>query len=249
MIQKFKITACAFILVLLGSSLMTVSSVLAHNAEAEDLGDHTHEHGEEVEETCYDEMDQEIDCIRSRACDALRLQIEEISASLKHKDARIAHLHEQYSIALLESIEKDETIADLTDRFAQHAQAQAELYAIIAELQNQLSTAHSEVHAHHDGIPISQLQCINFDQLYGDQDDEVCWIQTSGGLWYDEAIERCSSESTPEQCVLYLNDLTHHYGSFVYFLTNDKYFPEDAPGPGTVTLFWQPATGKILFNR
>jgi hypothetical protein len=196
MLQKFKITSCAFILVLFGFSLMTVSPVLAHNAEAEDLGDHTHEH----EEAAVDDAEG--------TKEALKLQIEEISASLKHKDARIAHLHEQYSIALLESIEKDETIADLTDRFAQHAQAQAEFDATIAELQNQLSTAHSESEAQVELIADLQWQLATAIARAGEAptgQDEVGRTQSSPGLWSDEAREHCS---TSMECNEYLKQFT-----------------------------------------
>ena len=101
MLQKFKITSCASILVLFGFSLMTVSPVLAHNAEAEDLGDHTHEH----EEAAVDDAEG--------TKEALKLQIEEINGWLEEKDARIADLQEQLSTASSELQDKDETIADL----------------------------------------------------------------------------------------------------------------------------------------
>ena len=101
MLQKFKITSCAFILVLFGFSLMTVSPVLAHNAVAFDEGDHTYEY----EEAAVDDAEG--------TKEALKLQIEEISASLKDKDATIADLQNQLSTAHSESEAQVDLIADL----------------------------------------------------------------------------------------------------------------------------------------
>ena len=140
MLQKFKITSWAFILVLFGFSLMTVSPVLAHNAVAFDEGDHTYEY----EEAAVDDAEG--------TKEALKLQIEEINGWLKDKDARIADLQEQLSTASSELQEKDETIADLTDRFASFEQSQAEFDATIAELEEQLSTASSESQAKDETI-------------------------------------------------------------------------------------------------
>jgi len=101
MLQKFKITSCAFILVLFGFSLMTVSPVLAHNAVAFDEGDHTYEY----EEAAVDDAEG--------TKEALKLQIEEISASLKDKDATIADLQNAFKDCILESKAQVELIADL----------------------------------------------------------------------------------------------------------------------------------------
>jgi hypothetical protein len=150
MLQKFKITSCAFILVLFGFSLMTVSPVLAHNAVAFDEGDHTYEY----EEAAVDDAE---------GCkEALKLGqslVEEISASLKDKDATIA------------------------------------------DLQNQLSTAHSESEAQVDLIADLKWQLATAIALGGEAQTGLCLdemvgrIETSCGLWSDEAREHCSTSS------------------------------------------------------
>jgi len=104
MLQKFKITSWAFILVLFGFSLMTVSPVLAHNAVAFDEGDHTYEY----EEAAVDDAE---------GCkEALKLGqslVEEISASLKDKDATIADLQNQVSTLFEKFVVQVDLIADL----------------------------------------------------------------------------------------------------------------------------------------
>ena len=160
MLQKFKITSCAFILFLFGFSLMTVSPVLAADGDGFTVCDNMPEAASKL--TCFRDLARslraEVEDMTTAASsqeaavddaegtkEALKLQIEEISGWLKDKDARIADLQEQLSTASSELQEKDETIADLTDRFASFEQSQAEFDATIAELEEQLSTASSEL--------------------------------------------------------------------------------------------------------
>ena len=178
MLQKFKITSCAFILFLFGFSLMTVSPVLAADGDGFTVCDNMPEAASKL--TCFrdlarslraevedmttaassqeaavddaegtkealklqieeingwlEEKDARIEEKDARIADlqeqlstasdaeganvALKLQIEEINGWLEEKDARIADLQEQLSTASSELQDKDETIADLTDRFA-----------------------------------------------------------------------------------------------------------------------------------
>jgi len=167
MLQKFKITSCAFILVLFGFSLMTVSPVLAADGDGFTVCDNMPEAASKL--TCFRDLARslraEVEDMTTAASsqeaavddaegtkEALKLQIEEISGWLKDKDARIADLQEQLSTASSELQEKDETIADLTDRFASFEQSQAEFDATIAELEEQLSTASSESQAKDETI-------------------------------------------------------------------------------------------------
>jgi uncharacterized coiled-coil protein SlyX len=167
MLQKFKITSCAFILFLFGFSLMTVSPVLAADGDGFTVCDNMPEAASKL--TCFRDLARslraEVEDMTTAASsqeaavddaegtkEALKLQIEEISGWLKDKDARIADLQEQLSTASSELQEKDETIADLTDRFASFEQSQAEFDATIAELEEQLSTASSESQAKDETI-------------------------------------------------------------------------------------------------
>ena len=212
MLKKFKIASIAFILVLFGFSLMTVSPVLAVDGDGFTVCDNMSEAASKlscfkdlarslraaVEEAAnasrsqeatvddaegtkealklqieeingwLEEKDARIEEKDARIADlqeqlstasdaeganvALKLQIEEINGWLKDKDARIADLQEQLSTASSELQEKDETIADLTDRFASFEQSQAEFDATIAELEEQLSTASSESQAKDETI-------------------------------------------------------------------------------------------------
>ena len=134
MLQKFKITSCAFILVLFGFSLMTVSPVLAHNAVAFDEGDHTYEY----EEAAVDDAEG--------TKEALKLQIEEINgwleekdARIEEKDARIADLQEQFSTASSELQDKDGTIADLQSQLSTASSELQDKDETIADLQSQLT--------------------------------------------------------------------------------------------------------------
>ena len=140
MLQKFKITSCAFILFLFGFSLMTVSPVLAADGDGFTVCDNMPEAASKL--TCFRDLARslraEVEDMTTAASsqeaavddaegtkEALKLQIEEINgwleekdARIEEKDARIADLQEQLSTASSELQDKDETIADLTDRFA-----------------------------------------------------------------------------------------------------------------------------------
>ncbi len=140
MLQKFKITSCAFILFLFGFSLMTVSPVLAADGDGFTVCDNMPEAASKL--TCFRDLARSLRAAvedmttaassQEAAVDdaegtkeALKLQIEEINgwleekdARIEEKDARIADLQEQLSTASSELQDKDETIADLTDRFA-----------------------------------------------------------------------------------------------------------------------------------
>ena len=133
MLQKFKITSCAFILVLFGLTLMTVSPVLAADGDGFTVCDNMPEAASKL--TCFRDLARSLRAAvedmttaassQEAAVDdaegtkeALKLQIEEINGWLEEKDARIADLQEQLSTASSELQDKDETIADLTDRFA-----------------------------------------------------------------------------------------------------------------------------------
>ena len=133
MLQKFKITSCAFILFLFGFSLMTVSPVLAADGDGFTVCDNMPEAASKL--TCFRDLARslraEVEDMTTAASsqeaavddaegtkEALKLQIEEINGWLEEKDARIADLQEQLSTASSELQDKDETIADLTDRFA-----------------------------------------------------------------------------------------------------------------------------------
>ena len=146
MLQKFKITSCAFILVLFGCILKTVSPVLAVDGDGFTVCDNMPEAADEL--SCFRDLARslraEVEDMTTAASsqeaavddaegtkEALKLQIEEINEWLEEKDARIA---------------------DLTDRLASFEQSQAEFDATIAELQEQLSTASSESQAKEETI-------------------------------------------------------------------------------------------------
>ena len=133
MLQKFKITSCAFILFLFGFSLMTVSPVLAADGDGFTVCDNMPEAASKL--TCFRDLARslraEVEDMTTAASsqeaavddaegtkEVLKLQIEEINGWLKGKHVRIADLQEQLSTASSELQDKDETIADLTDRFA-----------------------------------------------------------------------------------------------------------------------------------
>ena len=135
MLQKFKITSCAFILFLFGFSLMTVSPVLAADGDGFTVCDNMPEAASKL--TCFRDLARSLRAAvedmttaassQEAAVDdaegtkeALKLQIEEINgwleekdARIEEKDARIADLQEQFSTASSELQDKDETIADL----------------------------------------------------------------------------------------------------------------------------------------
>ena len=146
MLQNFKITSCAFVLVLFGSSLITVSPVLAVDGDGFTVCDNMPEAADEL--SCFRDLARslrsEVEDMTTAASSqeaavddaegmkkALKLQIEEINGWLKDKDVRIA---------------------DLTDRLASFEQSQAEFDATIAELEDQLSTASSESQAKDETI-------------------------------------------------------------------------------------------------
>jgi chromosome condensin MukBEF ATPase and DNA-binding subunit MukB len=140
MLQKFKITSCAFILVLFGFSLMTVSPVLAVDAEVEDMT------------TAASSQEAFVDDAQGTK-EALKLQIEVMIDRLLDKDARIADLQEQLSTA--------------------HSESEAQV-DLIAGLESQLATAIERA-----------------DELLTGQ-DEVGRTQSSTGLRFDEARALCS---------------------------------------------------------
>ena len=135
MLQNFKITSCAFILVLFGLTLMTVSPVLAADGDGFTVCDNMPEAASKL--TCFRDLARSLRAAvedmttaassQEAAVDdaegtkeALKLQIEEINgwleekdARIEEKDARIADLQEQFSTASSELQDKDETIADL----------------------------------------------------------------------------------------------------------------------------------------
>ncbi len=135
MLQKFKITSCAFILVLFGFTLMTVSPVLAADGDGFTVCDNMPEAASKL--SCFRDLARslraEVEDMTTAASsqeaavddaegtkEALKLHIEEINGWLTDKDARIADLQEhitdlqeQFSTASSELQDKDETIADL----------------------------------------------------------------------------------------------------------------------------------------
>jgi predicted nucleic acid-binding Zn-ribbon protein len=202
MLQKFKITSCAFILFLFGFSLMTVSPVLAADGDGFTVCDNMPEAASKL--TCFRDLARslraEVEDMTTAASsqeaavddaegtkEALKLQIEEISGWLKDKDARIADLQEQLSTASSELQEKDETIADLTDRFASFEQSQAEFDATIAELQKQLSTASSELQEKDETIADLTDRFASFEQSQAEFDATIAELE--------EQLSTASSES------------------------------------------------------
>ena len=176
MLQNFKVTSYAIILVLFGLTLMTVSPVIAADGDGFTVCDNMPEAASKL--SCFRDLARSLRAAvenmttaassQEAAVDdaegtkeALKLQIEEISGWLKDKDAKIAELQEQLSTASSESQAKDETIADLTDRLASFEQSQAEFDATIAELQEQLSTASSESQAKDGAIAALQRQLLD----------------------------------------------------------------------------------------
>ena len=128
MLQKFKITSCAFILVLFGFTLMTVSPVLAADGDGFTVCDNMPEAASKL--SCFRDLARslraEVEDMTTAASsqeaavddaegtkEALKLHIEEINGWLTDKDARIADLQEQFSTASSEFQDADETIADL----------------------------------------------------------------------------------------------------------------------------------------
>ena len=173
MLQKFKITSCAFILVLFGFSLMTVSPVFAVDGDGFTVCDGMPEAASKL--SCFKDLARSLRAAVEEAANAsrsqeaavddaegtkelLKLQIEEINGWLEEKDARIsdlqeqiADLQEQFSTASSELQDKDETIADLHEK--------------IADLQNQLSTASEQ-----DGVIAelrSQLTDVKINSIKG----------------------------------------------------------------------------------
>jgi len=146
MLQKFKITSCAFILVLFGLTLMTVSPVLAADGDGFTVCDNMPEAASKL--SCFRDLARslraEVEDMTTAASsqeaavddaegtkEALKLQIEEISGWLEEKDARIE--------------EKDARIADLQEQISTASSELQDKDGTIADLQSQLSTASSEL--------------------------------------------------------------------------------------------------------
>ena len=128
MLQNFKVTSYAIILVLFGLILMTVSPVVAADGDGFTVCDNMPEAASKL--SCFRDLARSLRAAvedmttaassQEAAVDdaegtkeALKLQIEEINGWLTDKDARIADLQEQLSTASSELQDKDETIADL----------------------------------------------------------------------------------------------------------------------------------------
>ena len=139
MLQKFKITSCAFILVLFGLTLMTVSPVLAADGDGEAELDYRFTVCENMPEAA-----SKLSCFRDIA--------RSLRAAVEDKDETITNLQNQLSTASSELQDKDEltkhfqnelflAIGLLQDKDARIADLQEQ----IANLQSQLSTASSEL--------------------------------------------------------------------------------------------------------
>jgi septal ring factor EnvC (AmiA/AmiB activator) len=161
MLQNFKITSCAFILVLFGLTLMTVSPVLAADGDGFTVCDNKAEAAEKLQ--CFRDLARSLRAAvedmttaassQEAAVDdaegtkeALKLQIEEINgwleekdARIEEKDARIADLQEQFSTASSELQDKDGTIANLQSQLSTASSELQDKDETIADLQSQLT--------------------------------------------------------------------------------------------------------------
>jgi TolA-binding protein len=154
MLQNFKITSCAFILVLFGLTLMTVSPVLAADGDGFTVCDNKAEAAEKLQ--CFRDLARSLRAAvedmttaassQEAAVDdaegtkeALKLQIEEINGWLEEKDARIADLQEQFSTASSELQDKDGTIANLQSQLSTASSELQDKDETIADLQSQLT--------------------------------------------------------------------------------------------------------------
>ena len=161
MLQKFKITSCAFILVLFGFTLMTVSPVLAADGDGFTVCDNMPEAASKL--SCFRDLARSLreevadmtTAARSQEAavddaegtkEALKLHIEEINGWLSDKDARIADLQEhiadlqeQFSTASSEFQDEDETIADLQNQLSTASSELQDKDETIADLQSQLT--------------------------------------------------------------------------------------------------------------
>ena len=154
MLQKFKITSCAFILVLFGFTLMTVSPVLAADGDGFTVCDNMPEAASKL--SCFRDLARSLRAAvedmttaassQEAAVDdaegtkeALKLHIEEINGWLTDKDARIADLQEQFSTASSEFQDADETIADLQNQLSTASSELQDKDETIADLQSQLT--------------------------------------------------------------------------------------------------------------
>ena len=167
MLQKFKITSCAFILVLFGLTLMTVSPVLAADGDGFTVCDNMPEAASKL--SCFRDLARSLRAAvedmttaansQEAAVDdaegtkeALKLQIEEINGWLKDKDARIADLQEQLSTAsdaegaLILQIE--EINGWLEDKDARIAELQSQLTAATEAKESQQATPRCADDAH-----------------------------------------------------------------------------------------------------
>jgi chromosome segregation ATPase len=161
MLQNFKITSCAFILVLFGLTLMTVSPVLAADGDGFTVCDNKAEAAEKLQ--CFRDLARSLraaveDMTTAASSqeaavydaegtkEALKLQIEEINgwleekdARIEEKDARIADLQEQFSTASSELQDKDGTIANLQSQLSTASSELQDKDETIADLQSQLT--------------------------------------------------------------------------------------------------------------
>ncbi len=170
MLQKFKITSCAFILVLFGFTLMTVSPVLAADGDGFTVCDNMPEAASKL--SCFRDLARslraEVEDMTTAASsqeaavddaegtkEALKLHIEEINGWLTDKDARIADLQEH--------------IADLQEQFSTASSEFQDADETIADLQNQLSTASSELQDKDETIADlqSQLTDVKINSIKG----------------------------------------------------------------------------------
>jgi chromosome segregation ATPase len=200
MLQKFKITSCAFILVLFGFSLMTVSPVLAVDGDGFTVCDNMPEAASKL--SCFKdlarslraEVEEAANASRSQEAavddaegtkEALKLQIEEINGWLEDKDARIADLQEQLSttsdaeganVALKLQIE--EINGWLNDKDAR-----------IADLQEQLSTAS-------DAEGALKLQIEGINGWLNDKDARIADLQSQ----LTAATEAKESQQATPRC-------------------------------------------------
>ena len=177
MLQKFKITSCAFILVLFGFTLMTVSPVLSADGDGFTVCDNMPEAASKL--SCFRDLARSLreevadmtTAARSQEAavddaegtkEALKLHIEEINGWLSDKDARIADLQEHIA-------DLQEQIADLQEQFSTASSEFQDEDETIADLQNQLSTASSELQDKDETIADlqSQLTDVKINSIKG----------------------------------------------------------------------------------
>jgi hypothetical protein len=117
MLQKFKITSCAFILILFGFSLMTVSPVFAEDNPSFVSCQKIKSKFMKKKKNCFRDLALELESSAADAIQAKNAKIADLRRKLSNgkrtHDVDVVELQDQLDTAWGESLAKDDTIAVL----------------------------------------------------------------------------------------------------------------------------------------